>query len=92
MLPEVFKYKVGKLPKVIFRKLGKEQAWGQFNEGKIEIDERLKGKKLLEISLHEFTHYQHPELSEEEVIIKSRELTEFLWKLHFRRVDNDIEK
>lgn len=92
MSVEVFKAKIGKLPKVIFRKLGKEKAWGQLTDNKIEIDERLKGKKLLIIALHEFFHWLFPHLKEEEIIIASEKTAAFLWKLGFRKVDNHDDK
>ena len=39
--------------KIIYRKLGKEQAYGiSSSDGVIEIDERLKGKKMMEILIH----------------------------------------
>lgn len=75
--------------KVIYRKLGKERALGQADtdSGIIEIDERLKGKKLLEILIHEMLHVQNPEWSETRVLEKSKELSNFLWSQHYRRVD-----
>lgn len=86
---EVFKVKVGRLPKVIFRKLGKEKAHGTFDGNKtIEVDERLKGKKLLTILIHEFFHFLFPTLSEDEIILASERTAAFLWTLGFRRTDN----
>lgn len=89
-MAEVFKYKVKDLPKVVYKKLGKTQSWGQYfvDRNLIEIDDRLKGKRELEVLTHEFAHHQFPDLSEDDIIKKSRELTEFLWKLHYRKVDN----
>ena len=53
--------------KVVYRKLGKEKVYGWANSenNSIEIDERLKGKKQLEIILHEALHLLHPELEED---------------------------
>lgn len=85
---EVFKFKPKKQPKVIRRKLGKEQAWGRFGDMLIEVDIRLTGKKELIIYLHEYFHYLLPELSEDEVIIKSESLADFMWSLGYRKVDN----
>jgi len=86
----VFDYLVPKLPKVVRRKLGKEKAWGTFNSNNIiEIDERLKGKKELIIYTHEILHFIFPNLSENEIIRSSETLSEFLWKHHYRKVDND---
>lgn len=79
--------------RIIYRKLGKEKAWGQahINENTIEVDPRLKGKKKLEIILHEALHILNPEFSETKVIEQSKRLTTLLWKEHFRQVDNDIK-
>ena len=79
--------------KVIYKKLGREKAWGQadLGEGIVEIDERLKGRKHLEILLHECLHVQNPEWSETEVVNKSKELTSVLWREHYRRVDNSTK-
>jgi hypothetical protein len=84
---DVFSYKPKKQPKVIRRKLGKERAWGQ--SGKlIEIDARLTGKKELIIYLHEYYHYIFPRMTEDEIIIASESTADFLWRNHYRRVDN----
>ena len=77
-----------KLPKVIYRKLGKHRAWGYYHKDKIHIDERLTGKQELEILIHEFEHWLHEENSEEQVRKDSRKLTEFLWSQGYRKVDN----
>ena len=76
--------------KVIYKKLGREKAWGQAHtdDNIIEIDPRLKGRKLMEILLHEALHLQNPTWSETEVLTKSKELTSLLWSQAFRRVDN----
>ncbi len=43
--------------RIKYRKLGKENAYGvAHSDGLIEIDERLKGKKHLEIIVHETLH------------------------------------
>lgn len=75
--------------KVIYKKLGREQAHGiAESDGVIYIDPRLKGRKLLEIYIHEVMHLLYPEASEEEVIEKSVILTKLLWRLGYRMVDN----
>jgi hypothetical protein len=76
--------------RIKYRKLGKEQAWGlaHTEDGLIELDERMRGKKHLEILLHEVTHCQNPDWSEEEVVRKSREMCRLLWKDGYRKVDN----
>jgi hypothetical protein len=79
--------------KVVYRKLGKERAWGQahIHDNTIEVDPRLKGKKKLEIIIHEALHILNPDFSESKVIEQSKKLTNLLWKEHFRQVDNAIK-
>lgn len=75
--------------KIIYKKLGREQAHGiAESDGIIYIDSRLKGKKLLEIFLHEVGHLQNPQDTEEQIIEKSVTLCKILWKEGYRRVDN----
>ena len=75
--------------KVIHKKLGREQAHGiADSDGIIYIDTRLKGRKLLEIYLHETSHLLFPEASEEEIIRISVTYTKLLWKMRYRQVDN----
>lgn len=85
---DLFTWTDFKLPKVIFRKLGKHRAWGYYHKDKIHIDERLTGKQELEILIHEFTHFLDEEKSEDDVRRESRKLTEFLWSQGYRKVDN----
>lgn len=75
--------------KIIHKKLGREQAHGiADSDGTVYIDPRLKGKKRLEIYLHECLHVLNPEDSEEQIVYKSVALTKILWKEGYRRVDN----
>lgn len=81
------------MPKVkrirfIRKKLGREKLWGLADDYPILIDERLKGKKKMEIMLHESLHYLFPNMEEFEVITKSIILTNTLWYEGFREVDN----
>jgi hypothetical protein len=75
--------------KVIHKKLGREQAHGiAESDGIVYIDSRLKGKKHLEILLHECSHLLNPMDSEETIVDKSVTLCNILWKEGYRRVDN----
>lgn len=75
--------------KIIYRKLGKEQAYGiSSSDGVIEIDERLKGKKHCEILIHEVLHLLNPKDDEKTIIRKSVTLTKILWNEGYRRVDD----
>ena len=75
--------------KIIYRKLGKEQAYGiSSSDGIIEIDERLKGKKHCEILIHEILHLLNPKDDEKTIIRKSVTLTKILWNEGYRRIDD----
>ena len=75
--------------KIIYRKLGKEQAYGiSSSDGIIEIDQRLKGKKHMEILIHEVLHLLNPKDDEKTIIRKSVTLTKILWAENYRRIDN----
>lgn len=75
--------------KVVYRKLGKEKAWGQahIDSNTIEIDPRLKGRKKMEILIHEAIHLLNPEMSETKVLEQGRKIANLLWKQNFRQVD-----
>jgi hypothetical protein len=74
--------------KVIFRKLGKEKAWGQatIDKGLIEIDPRLSARRQLEVLCHEQLHLTFPNLSEKEVDRAGKDLCAVLWAQDYRRV------
>lgn len=75
--------------KIKYCKLGKQKVWGfAHSDGLIEIDERLKGKKKLEIIIHEVMHLLNPTDEEDEVVRKSVLLTNTLWHERYRVVDN----
>ena len=58
--------------KIIYKKLGREQAHGiAESDGNIYLDPRLKGKKHLEIMIHEILHILNPTDSELAIIKKS---------------------
>lgn len=80
---------MGKSIKVKYSKLGRQKAWGMaHSEGVIEIDERLKGRKHLEILLHECLHILYPLDSESDIVRNSVILMRTLWKEGYRRVEN----
>lgn len=75
--------------KIEHKKLGREKAYGMADsDGTIYLDPRLKGKKHLEILVHECLHILYPMDSEEAIIDKSVTLCKLLWKEGYRRVDN----
>lgn len=74
--------------KFIRVKLGREKVWGHADDYPLKIDDRLRGKKELEIYIHESLHYLFPKASEETITKKSILLTNTLWNEGFRKVDN----
>jgi hypothetical protein len=82
--------KKNKSPKVIWRKLGKEQAWGMATCDPryplIEIDPRLGARRQLEVLCHEQLHISMPHLSEGEIDRLGKEVSETLWRQNYRRV------
>jgi hypothetical protein len=74
--------------KVVWRKLGKEKAWGQATIGEdlIEIDPRLGAKRQLEVLCHEQVHLLWPELGEKEVDHAGKALARLLWSENYRRI------
>ena len=74
--------------KFLRRKLGRQKIWGDADFYPLLIDDSLKGKKELEIYIHESLHYLFPRLSEEDIEKKSILLTNTLWHEGFRKVDN----
>jgi hypothetical protein len=74
--------------KVVWRKLGKERAWGQATIGEdlIEIDPRLGAKRQLEVLCHEQVHLLFPELGEKEVDRAGKALAALLWDQNYRRI------
>jgi len=77
-------------PKVIWRKLGKEQAWGMATcdpaRPLIEIDPRLSPRRELEVLCHEQLHISLPDLSEKQIDRLGKEMSRTLWDQNYRRV------
>ena len=76
--------------KVVYKKLGRSSAWGQASDF-IEIDPRARGKKHLEVILHEGVHVLLPVLSEDAVEGIAILLANTLWEDGYRKVDNSNE-
>ena len=77
---------------IIYKKLGREKMWGYADDYPIVVDASLKGKKHLEILIHESLHHLMPEATEKEVESWAIRLTKTLWHEKYRRVEdsNDI--
>lgn len=77
-----------KKSKVVYRRLGREKAWGQatIGEGLIEIDPRLGARRQLEVLCHEQVHLTFPEMTEKQVDRAGKDLAAVLWDQNYRRV------
>lgn len=74
--------------KIVYKKLRGLYGVAHLGENTIEIDSRLKGKKLMEILIHESLHIALPKKEEEYIVKLSVKLTNILWSQHYRQVDN----
>jgi hypothetical protein len=90
------------LPRIVYRKLGKEWAWGQaypyYKKPIIEIDPRLSARRMLEVICHEALHIALPHLTdhpakskaykrgEAEVDRLGKAISAVLWKDGYRKV------
>lgn len=79
-----------KVPKVVWRRLGKEWAWGMATHDPrnplIEIDPRLSPKRTLEVLTHESLHIALPDMSESEIDRVGKAVSDVLWAQDYRRV------
>lgn len=79
-----------KNPKVVYRKLGQERAWGQAHHDErsplIEVDPRLGSKRQLEVLIHEASHLIQPDLAESRIDAIGKYICNILWKQNYRRV------
>lgn len=81
-------------PKIIYRHLGNEWAWGQAhphqNPPLIEIDPRLGAKRMLEVICHEALHIALPDLvgdkGEAEIDRLGKAVSDVLWRDGYRKV------
>jgi hypothetical protein len=74
--------------RVIRRKLGREKADGIcFFDGKVHVDERLRGIHLLETLIHELLHHEFPQLSEDAVEKSSKSMAVTMYDDKWRRIE-----
>jgi hypothetical protein len=84
--------KKNKSPKVIYRSLSREKAWGQATHDNrsplIEVDPSLGigSKRMLEVLIHEASHLIQPELPEGRIDAIGKYICNVLWKENYRRV------
>lgn len=70
--------------------MGREKAMGLAHHDArlIELDPNQRGFDLLDSCIHEITHLQYPDMSEEAVLANATEMADLLWKVGYRLVDN----
>jgi hypothetical protein len=72
-----------------FIKIIPRKYYGYVQNGVAYVDERLKGKKRLEIILHEGLHVIFPYLTEATIESAAADLARLLWADGWRKIDND---
>lgn len=75
--------------KITYKRFKKVWGYADLSSNSIEIDDRARGKKHLEISVHEMVHLLWPEETEDEVVRKSVIITNTLWYEKYRRIDDN---
>ena len=75
-----------KKTKVVYKKL--RTAWGDayIHENKIVLYDKLKGKKHLEIIIHEKLHLIFPDLEEEAIKRHGKSISDLLWSEGYRLI------
>jgi hypothetical protein len=74
--------------KVIRKNLNKVWGYAVMDTNTIEIDVNARGKKEIEILIHEMVHLLWNNETEKEVERKSILMTNTLWQQKYRRVDD----
>lgn len=72
--------------KVVYKKLKRAWGYAYVHLDKIELHDTLKGKKHLEILIHEKLHLMFPDLDEKAIIRHAKELSSLIWKQDYRRL------
>lgn len=80
---------MAKIEGVIYKKLANRNATGLVEDDQdiIYVDERLRGRELLDNLIHEGTHILQRYLKDESVDHIGVELSNMLWAQGWRRVD-----
>lgn len=74
------------MTKVHYKRLRKYWGWAYIAEDKIELYHKLKGKKHLEILLHEKMHLLFPDHEEQAIRRISKDICNVLWKDGYRKL------
>lgn len=86
-----------RVPRIVFRKLGREDAFGQAwhpaetgEEALIEIDPTITKLKRLEIAIHEALHIAHFPLPEIIIVRAARYVAKVVWSMGYR-ADEELQ-
>lgn len=74
-----------RMPKVHYKKLVKAWGYAYLDKNMIELSVDLKGRKHLEILLHEHLHLLLPAYDEEYIVEMSKEMSKLLIKEGYYR-------
>lgn len=74
------------MTKVTYKKLRKVWGYALIGEDKIELYHKLKGKKHLEILIHEKLHLLYPDLDEGAIKRDARKMASTLWAEGYRKL------
>lgn len=74
--------------RIIDRKLGRERAVGQYEQGsrRIEIDPRQSSRDRLGTVIHETLHYLYPGQTEDQILRAEEVMADTIWRDGYRRV------
>lgn len=72
--------------RVVYKRLRNYWGYALINENKIELYQGLRGKKHLEILLHEKIHLLFPDLDEKAVLRIGKDMSDLLWKEGYRQL------
>jgi hypothetical protein len=74
------------MTKVLYKKLRKAWGYAYIDENKIELYDKMKGKKHLEILIHEKLHIMFPDLEEKAINRHGKDLCNVLWNDGYRKI------
>jgi len=74
-----------KKTKVIYKRLRKVWGWSDHEKNIIELSDQLKGKKHLEILVHEHLHILIIPYDEAHIKEMAKKIANLLWEQNYRR-------
>ena len=72
------------MTRVVYKRLRKVWGYALIGEDKIELYHKLKGKKHLEIIIHEKLHLLYPDLDEKAIKRDAKSICNLLWNEGYR--------